>query len=93
MADVSLRTASEEHFSMGQNRCVWSSCSIAGCRTVLSKNQFGPLRSGRFVAARYSLLPYGLFFHLLFANLAQTGPIARSPASTDDDGPETPATS
>ena len=21
-----------------QNRCVWSSCSIAGCRTVLSKN-------------------------------------------------------
>ena len=52
-----------------------------------------PLRSGRFVAARYSLLPYGLFFHLLFVNLAQTGPIARSPASTDDDGPETPATS
>ena len=42
MADVSLRTASEEHFSMGQNRCVWSSCSIAGCRTVLSKKLIRP---------------------------------------------------
>ena len=83
-SDVSSWAASEEHFSMGQDRCVWSSCSIAGRRTVLSKNQFGAHERREAVWRRAS----GLFPIYLFRIWLQMSPDARRFDAFDNtDGP------
>ena len=66
---------------MGQDRCVWSSCSIAGRRTVLSKNQFGAHERREAVWRRAS----GLFPIYLFRIWLQIGPDARNNAKQADD--------